>query len=123
MTTQSPVVVVPGQPSADPIINTLEYFSALSYDHITYGGTKADLTSYYQFQTALQSLAAAGWTEILTLQDGILPESYQGIAFYNAKQNIVAIANRGSQTAYNFLVSDAAVAVGNDPERPPPVSI
>src|SRR6266498_651321 len=113
MTTQSTSVALPNQISPDPIIAAMEFFSSMAYDDIQPGEK-----DYAAFQIALKQVTDAGWERICTGDETETNTDfhYQGIAFYNATTKQAVIANRGSQTKYDFLVSDTAIAIGKDPK-------
>ena len=81
------------------------------------GDTTAHLDGDPQYQQLLQN----GWKPI-TQADTPLPESsagdtYVGIALYKVVNGVteVIIANRGSTTSHDFLVSDAELALNGVP--------
>jgi hypothetical protein len=64
------------------------------------------------------TLEAAGWTQIQGLPtDQNIAHSYQGVAFYKVVDGVteVVIGNRGSQSLYDFAVSDVAIAANAVP--------
>lgn len=94
--------------------------AVLSYD--TYDNSASKLTTVISSQTTVDpvedALISAGWTPIVDVKGQTVSEdSYQGVAFYKVINGTVEviIGNRGSQSAHDFLVSDAQLAAGATP--------
>lgn len=123
MTSTSPPTTPP-QNAADlqsPTIFTAFDVAVLSYDtYSSYQNLFTTVGTTFEQDPVEVELEADGWKPIGGLQgQDVTQDSYQGVAFYKTDSDGVTdviIGNRGSQSAHDFLVSDAELALGITPD-------
>jgi hypothetical protein len=97
-------------------VQTMLDMSVLAYDSIAPGNSTLLLNSKGQIDPLLVDLVGSGgWNVVpLNLSGGQeVQNSYQGIAFYKEIAGVtdIVIANRGSQSIYDFAVSDLQLSL------------
>jgi Ca2+-binding RTX toxin-like protein len=102
-------------------VTTVFDIAMLSYDTYSSLGNLTTLLNNHPFVDPIATqltASASGWTQIKNLAGQTnADDSYQGVAFYKTVNGVteVVIANRGSQTAHDFFVSDTQLAAGITP--------
>jgi hypothetical protein len=98
-------------PGSTAIVEPLVMASLCELLYDDFGQTSKPDWSREQWNAALQQQPSTASWRFLS-ESGVNPQVYFGIAFENIHSGQIVIANRGTQTAHDLLVSDIGILKG-----------